>query len=117
MPEITLTESVIVSQRDVTDEEKYLAHRYNLLVDMCLTWAGKQMKYGSHPTQLSLTKSVLASAARLATLDTKTQTEQHRVAFQALLEKFTEVDAPPTPAITGTTVDKDEESGDPPLRP
>jgi hypothetical protein len=110
LPELTLTETVTVSQRDVTEEEKYLAHKYNLLVDMCITWAGQQMRHGSNPVRLSLTKSVLASAARLATLDTKTQTEQHRVAFQALLEKFTEVDATPTPAITGTTVDQDEES-------
>lgn len=112
MPELTLTETVTVSQRDVTEEEKYLAHRYNMLVDMCITWAGQQMKHGTHPTKLSLTKSVLASAARLATLDTKTQTEQHRVAFQALLERMTEVDAydVAAPAAIGTTVDQDEES-------
>lgn len=99
MPELTLTETISVSTRDVSDEEKYLAHRYNQLVDMCITWAGQQMKHGTHPTKLSLTKSVLASAARLATLDTKTQTEQHRVAFQALLERMTDVDAASTPAI------------------
>jgi hypothetical protein len=113
MPELTLTETVTVSQRDVTDEEKYLAHRYNLLVDKCITWAGRQMMVGSHSTQLSLTKSVLASASRLATLDTKTQTEQHRVAFQALLQQMTEVtevDETPTPPAIGTAVDQDEES-------
>jgi hypothetical protein len=114
MPELTLTETVTVSQRDVTDEEKYLAHRYNLLVDTCITWAGQQMKYGTHPTRLSLTKSVLASAARLATLDTKTQTEQHRVAFQALLERMTEVEAyaATAPPSLGAAIDQDEESGD-----
>lgn len=110
MPELTLTETVTVSQRDVTDEEKYLAHRYNLLVDKCITWAGRQMIYGTHATQLSLTKSVLASASRLAALDTKTQTEQHRVAFQALLEKMTEVDVTETPAAIGAAFDQDEES-------
>lgn len=109
MTDITLTETVTVSQRDATDEERYLAHRYNMLVDKCLTWAGTQMSFGSHATKLTLTKSVLTSASRLAALDTKTQTEQHRVAFQQLLTHMTEINAESTPAI-GAVVDQDEES-------
>jgi hypothetical protein len=110
MPDITLTETVTVSQRDITDEEKHLAHKYNLLVDLCLNWAGRQMKFGSFPTKLSITKSVLASSSRLAALDTKTQTEQHRVAFQALLERMTEVDAPSPPAALGAAINQNQES-------
>jgi|SRR5215831_1024584 len=109
MTDIVLTETVTVSTRDITDEERYLSHRYNLLVDKCLTWAGQQMVYGSHNTKLSLTKSVLASASRLAALDTKTQTEQHRVAFQALLQQMTEVNAEAPPALRAAD-DQDEES-------
>lgn len=104
MTDITLTETVTVSSRDATDEERYLAHRYNMLVDRCLTWAGQQMLYGSFETRLALTRSVLTSASRLAALDTKTQTEQHRVAFQALLTRMTDVnmDELPPPVAHGS---------------
>ena len=109
MTDITLTETVTVSQRDATDEERYLAHRYNLLVDKCLTWAGKQMDYGTYTTKLSLTKSVLTSASRLAALDTKTQTEQHRVAFQQLLSHMTEVNAvSATSFMVADDIDEDD---------
>ncbi len=108
MPDITLTETVTVSQRDASDEEKYLAHRYNRLVDRCLTWAGQQMEYGTMYVKLSLTKSVLASASRLAALDTKSQTETHRLAFQHLLQEMTVVSAA-TPALDEPAVDQDED--------
>ena len=106
---ITLTETVTVSTRDATDEERYLAHRYNLLVDKCLTWAGQQMSYGTHATKLTLTKSVLTSASRLAALDTKTQTEQHRVAFQQLLSHMTEINTADATSFTAVELDEIEE--------
>lgn len=112
MPDITLTETVSVTSRDISDEERRLASRYNALVDKCITWAGQQMSYGTHATKLSLTRSVLAAASRLAVLDTKTQTEEHRVAFQSLLSDMAKVNAADTPALTVTTTDQNEEGGD-----
>lgn len=107
MPDLTLTETVTVSTRDITEEERYLAARYNKLVDKCITWAAQQMVYGAHATKLSLTKSVLASASRLAALDTKTQVEQHRVAFQSLLSEMTAIDAASSSTAPQPAIDQD----------
>ena len=107
MPEIRLTETVSVSHHDITDEEKLLASKYNRLVDSCLEWGLRQMKVGMETTKLSITKSVIASASRLAALETKTHTETQRVAFQSLLQEMTAVNAAGTPALTQQTVDQD----------
>jgi hypothetical protein len=93
MPDVTLTETVTVTSREISDEERVLANKYNALVARCLEWADQQMRYGSHSTKLTLTKSVVSAASRLAALDTKIEQEQHRLAFQALLQQVTRLDA------------------------
>jgi len=110
--EVTFTETFTVSERNVTDEERHLAHKYNNLVEICLDWATKQMKFGTHDTRVTLTKSVLTSASRLAALDTKTQTEQHRVAFQSLLQDMSRIDAAATPALAQSAIYQDKDGGD-----
>ena|SRR5215467_5337384 len=109
MPDtVTFTETITHTNRDVTEEERYLAHRYNQLIDRCITFAGQQMMYGTLPTKLTITKSVLASASRLAALDSKSQTDQIRVQLQSLLTDMTAVDASTFDAITEYTDDQDE---------
>lgn len=109
MPEIVITETLSVTEHDITDEERALAKKYNRLVDTCLDWALLQMRVGLPSIRLNLTKSVITSASRLAALDTKTSQEEHRVAFQSLLAEMATIDAVATPALTVTTVDQDEE--------
>jgi hypothetical protein len=107
MPEVRLTETISVSQHEISDEEKLLAAKYNRLVDRCLEWSLYQMRVGMESTRLAISKSVIASASRLAALETKTQTEVQRVAFQNLLQEMTMVNHAPTPALTVQTVDQD----------
>jgi|SRR5215471_5114561 len=109
MPDIRLTETISISERDITDEEKRLASKYNVLVDECLNWALVQMKYGMHDTRLALTGRVLTTAARLAGMEIKTQTETHRIAFQNLLAEMTVLDAAEVAAAIEPAVDQDED--------
>ena len=107
MPEVRLTETISVSQHEISEEEKLLAAKYNKLVDRCLDWGLLQMRIGMESTKLAVTRSVISSASRLAALETKTQTETQRIAFQHLLQEMTMVDAASTPALTQQTVDQD----------
>lgn len=107
MPDVTLTETITISERDITDEERRLSHQYNTLISECIRWARKQMVYGTHATQLAVTKSVLSSASRLAALDNKTQTETHRIAFQQLLTEMATVEPTAIEAASISTNDKD----------
>ncbi len=109
MPDITITETLTVTERDITDEERRLSHKYNELVGTCLEWAQKQMRFGTTPTRLAITRSVVASAARLSALENKTQMEVHRTAFQNLLSEMTAIDATSTEALAQPTPDQDEE--------
>jgi len=110
VPDIRLTETISISERDITDEEKRLASKYNALVDECLDWAMLQMKYGMHETRLQLTGRVLTTAARLAGMEVKTQTETHRIAFQNLLHEMTTVDAAEVAAAIEPAIYQDEDT-------
>ena|SRR5579872_4767660 len=107
MPEVRLTETITVTEHEVSDEERRLAKKYNQLVDRCLDWGFIQMRYGLPSTQLAITRSVLATASRLAALDTKTYQQEQRVALQELFSQMTMIDAAATPALTQPTVDQD----------
>lgn len=109
MPDIRLTETITVSERDISEEEKRLASKYNRLVDQCIDWAAVQMRYGPHQTRLTLARSVISTAARLAGMEVKTQTETHRIAFQELLREMTTIDVTAQPAAL-TAVDQDEDT-------
>jgi hypothetical protein len=110
VPDIRLTETITVAERDITDEEKRLASKYNQLVDDCLDWAMIQMRYGMHDTRLALTSRVLTTAARLAGMEVKTQTETHRIAFQNLLTEMTTLDAAEVAAAIEPALDQDEDT-------
>jgi hypothetical protein len=110
VPDIRLTETISISERDITDEEKRLASKYNSLVDECLDWALLEMRFGTHSSRIALASRVITSAARLAGMEVKTQTETHRVAFQQLLQEMTAVDVlEVTPALE-SAVDQDEDT-------
>ena len=110
MPDIRLTETITVAERDITDEEKKLASKYNRLVDECLDWAILQMRFGTHDTRLHLTGRIITTAARLAGMEVKTQTETHRIAFQNLLTELTTVDAVEVAAAIEPAIDQDEDT-------
>lgn len=109
MPDIRLTETITVAERDITDEEKKLASKYNRLVDECLDWAMLQMRFGTHDARMQLTGRVITTAARLAGMEVKTQTETHRIAFQNLLTELTTVDAVEVAAAIEPAIDQDED--------
>lgn len=109
MPDIRLTETITVSERDISAEEKRLASKYNQLVDECIDWARIQMVYGTHSTRLTLARSVISTAARLAGMEVKTQTETHRIAFQQLLQEMATIDVTSEPAAL-PAFDQDEDT-------
>ena len=107
MPEVRLTETITVTEHEISDEERLLARKYNQLVERCLEWATLQMHHGLPATRLALTKSVLSSASRLAALDTKTHQQEQRLALQSLFNEMVAVDALEAPALTEPTLDQD----------
>lgn len=116
MAEVRLTETITVTEHEITEDERLLSKKYNMLVDRCLDWAQQQMHYGLPATRLAITRAVIASASRLAALDTKTHQQEQRLAFQALLAEHTSIDTPAldqpanaitTPAATQPTLDQD----------
>jgi hypothetical protein len=109
MPDIRLTETISISERDITDEEKRLASKYNRLVDECLDWALLEMRFGTHPSRMALTTRVITTAARLAGMEVKTQTETHRIAFQNLLQEMTALDVAEVAAAIEPAFDQDED--------
>jgi hypothetical protein len=68
------------------------------------------MKYGTHATKMNISKAVLSSAGRLASLESKTQSEQHRIAIQALMQEMTAIDATSFTAPPEPVIDQDEAS-------
>lgn len=110
MPEVRLTETISTTVHDITEEERKLASDYNAFLADCIRWARKQILHGNHTTRLTLARTAITASSRLAMLDTKTQQEEHRLAFQALLSEMTTIDAPSTPALAEPVEDQDEDT-------
>ncbi len=107
MPDIVLTETVTVTEHEITDEERALSKKYNRLVDTCLDWAFMQMRFGLPATKLALSRSVITSASRLAAIDTKTHQQEQRLAFQSLLREVTTLDESSVTALPRSVIDQD----------
>lgn len=105
MPDIVVTETISVTEHDLTDEERELGKKYNRLVDKCIDWAMFNMRWGMPTTQLAITRSVISAASRLATIDSKTHQQEQRIAFQQLLGEMVSANA--VDALPESTDDQD----------
>ena len=118
---VTLTETVSVTERLVTDDEKSNAQDYNKLVKEVIAFSRHQLRHGTMSTRLTLAKSVLPAASRLSAIDSKETISEHRAAMSTLVAKVLTLpaaqeelakDAVELEAVSGRTLDQDDFNGD-----
>jgi hypothetical protein len=91
MPEELIRETISLTRTSITDDDREIASEYNKLVKHSLKVADWLLSYGSPATRLKIVTACMSSASRLASLDSKTETEQHRVAFERLIDSVTKI--------------------------
>jgi hypothetical protein len=91
MSEEIIRETISVSRTTVSDEEKAVASEYNRFVIRGLKKADQLLRFGTPEVQLRLCVAAISSSSRLAALDSKTITEEHRTAFETLVDDITRI--------------------------
>jgi hypothetical protein len=91
MSEEIVRETISVSRTSISEEEKAVASEYNQFVIRGLRRADHLLRFGTPEVQLRLCVAAISSSSRLAALDSKTITEEHRTAFESLVDDITRI--------------------------
>lgn len=91
MPEEIIRETISVTRTAITPDDKELAQRYGQLVRESIEQARRMLRFGSPDVRLRIVLSTLSSAGRMAALDSKTETEVQRIAFERLIDEMTDI--------------------------
>lgn len=91
MSEEIVRETISVSRTSISDEEKAVASEYNKFVIRGLKKADHLLRFGTPEVQLRLCVAAISSSSRLAAIDSKTVTEEHRHAFESLVDDITSI--------------------------
>ena len=93
MADQVLTREILsITKTNATKADKELASRFNQVAWRALGQAEMYLIEGPEAARLAVTKSFLTSISKLASLDTKTEIEQHRLAFLGTLKSMTEIE-------------------------
>jgi hypothetical protein len=89
-----IRETISVLSTNVSDADKALSHEFNRIAWRALAQAERYLLFGPETARLSVTRTFLQSMAKLSTVDTQSQLEEHRVAFLNTLGRMTNVPHP-----------------------
>jgi len=91
MADEIVRETISVSRTSISEEEKAVASEYNKFVIRGLRKADHLLRFGTPEVQLRLCVAAISSSSRLAAIDSKTVTEEHRTAFESLVDDITRI--------------------------
>lgn len=89
-----ITETISLSRTTIvnaTREDKEISASYNRLVRAAIKRAEWTLQYGSPDQKMQIIKSAMMSASRLAALDTRSEVEEQRIAFEQLVDEMTDI--------------------------
>lgn len=91
METTVVKETLSTTVHHVTDEDKALAHEFNLTARRALQVANRYLTHGPETARLSVVKSFMQALSRLSAIDTESELTEHRIAFQRTMSQLTKV--------------------------
>jgi len=86
-----IRETISVSRTSLTEHDKEISALYGRVVSVGLDHAMWLLAWGTPAEKLRVATAAMASAARLAAVDSKAEMEEHRLEFQRTLDEITSV--------------------------
>jgi len=106
MAEEIIRETISVTRTAISEQDKAVSAAYHQVVMAGLDHAMYVLAWGTPDEKLRISTAAMASAARLAAVDSKAEIEEHRTELERVLDEITSVgesqrvisgpDAPPT---------------------
>lgn len=83
--EQVVRETLTITHTNVTDADRNISARYNRLANLALDQAEMMMRHGPLDLRARMVSLFVSTTSRLASLDSRSEIETHRVAFEGLL--------------------------------
>jgi hypothetical protein len=100
MAEEIIRETISVTRTSLTEQDKQISALYAKVVTEGLNHALYLLSWGTPNEKLRISTAAMASAARLAAVDSKAEIEEHRLELERVLDDITSV-AEPELIVTG----------------
>lgn len=91
MDQVVIRETLSITQQNVTDEDKAIGSEVNRLTWKALAIADEMLDFGSDRDRAMVVRLLLNSAAKLSSLDSKTQIDESRMALFNTVDKLAQV--------------------------
>jgi hypothetical protein len=102
--EVFTRETITVTHVNVTDDDRDLARDFNRVARKALIKADTLLDFGPPDAQVAIIRGFMSAAAKLASLDSKTEMEVHRAAFSDLMQEMRNVD-PAVPVVAADAIE------------
>jgi phosphate uptake regulator len=86
-----IRETISITRRSVTEEDKEVAALYTQVVKKGLNRALYLLRFGTPSEKLRIATASMSSAARLAAVDAAAEIEEHRVELERMMDEITTV--------------------------
>lgn len=86
-----IRETISVLSTNVSEADKALSHEFNKVAWKALAQADSYLTFGPETARLSITRTFLQAMAKLSSVDTQSQLEEHRVAFLNTIGRMSNV--------------------------
>lgn len=119
MEQQIIRESLSVTTRQITDDDRAIAREFNDLAYEVLERSRRVMKHGPTEERNIIMRVVLGSLSKLSQVDAKAEIDVSREALLSVMQQMTipaNVEST-TPAPDLPTVDQVDEAGHPAVRP
>lgn len=91
MDQTVIKETISVVSQHVSDADKALGAEFNRVAWLALEQAALYLEFGPEPARQAMTRTFIATLAKLSAIDAKAAIEEHRLAFMRTLAKMSDV--------------------------